>query len=105
MKGDGETPHEGRVAIVGRIVGAATKKCCQLMKIVIRGGQRIHSLFEPVCNHDTEDVESKFNGDELTTRRMLGSLGGPYRYDGVEDTGTPSVDQTSLDKSAKLTTA
>ena len=55
------------------------------------------SVFEPVGDNDTEDIQCEFNGDELTTRFVLGGFGGPDRHDGVENTSTPSIDETSAD--------
>lgn len=55
------------------------------------------SVFEPVGNNDTKDVQCEFNGDELTTRLVLGGFGGPDRHDSVEDTSTPSIDEASAD--------
>ena len=43
----------------------------------------MYSLFDPISNNDTKDIEREFNGDELSTGRVLGSLGGPDWNDGV----------------------
>ena len=74
LEGDRETPDEA-------VVTAAVTVVCT-------------AEFEPVCNHDTEDVESKFNGDELTARSVFGGFGGPDWDDGVEDTGSKAIDKT-----------
>ncbi len=52
-------------------------------------------LFQPVGHDNTKDVECEFDGDELTTRLVLGSFGGPDRDDSVENSSTPTVDETS----------
>ena len=57
----------------------------------------MHSLFDPISNYDTKNVESELNGDELSTRRVFGSLGGPDRDDGIQHSCTPSIDKTSAD--------
>ena len=57
----------------------------------------MHSLFDPIGNYDTKDIECEFDGDELATGRVLGSLGGPDRNDGVQHSCTPSIDQASAD--------
>lgn len=51
--------------------------------------------FEPVCYDDTEDVEGELNGDELSTAGVLGGLSCPDGDDGVQDTGSDTVNQTS----------
>ena len=43
----------------------------------------MYSLFDPISNHDTKYIEREFNGDKLSTGRVLGSLGGPDRDDGI----------------------
>ena len=56
-----------------------------------------YSLFDPVCDNDTEDVQGELNSYELTTGGMLGSLGSPDGNDGVEHSSPPSVDETGED--------
>lgn len=69
-------------------------RCC----IFERGrGVAIYSLLNPVSNDDTENVQSKFDGDKLSTGLVLGSLGGPDGNDGVEHSCTPSIDETGAD--------
>jgi hypothetical protein len=50
------------------------------------------SLFHPVCDYDTENVEGELDCYELATRGVLGCLGSPDRYDRIEDAGSPAVD-------------
>lgn len=50
--------------------------------------------FEPVCYDDTEDVEGELDGDELATARVLSSLSCPDWHNGVQDTGSNTVNQT-----------
>ena len=57
-------------------------------------GSAIYSLFDPVRNDDTKDVQRKFNGDELSTRFVLSSFGGPDWNNGVKHSCTPSIDKT-----------
>lgn len=57
----------------------------------------IYSLFDPVSNNDTKDVQRKFDGDELSTGFMLGSLGGPDWNNSVENSCTPPIDKTGAD--------
>lgn len=54
-------------------------------------------ILKPVSDDDTKDVEGEFDGDELTAGLVLGSLGGPDGNDGVQDTGAPTIDETSED--------
>ena len=42
-------------------------------------------------------VECEFNGDELTTRFVLSNFRRPDRHNRIEDTGTPTVDQSCAD--------
>ena len=56
-----------------------------------------NSLFNPIGNNDTEDVERKLNGDELSTGGVLGSLSGPDWNNGVKHSRAPSIDETSAD--------
>lgn len=56
-----------------------------------------HLLFKPVGDHDTEDVQGEFNGDELPTGFVFSSLSSPDRHNRVKDTSTPAVDETSED--------
>ena len=55
------------------------------------------SLFNPIGNNNTKDVERELNSDELSTGCVLGSLGGPNRNDSVKHSCTPSIDETSAD--------
>ena len=55
------------------------------------------SLFNPVCCHHTKDVQGELNGDELTTRCVTGSLGGPDRCDCVQDTCANTVQSTGAE--------
>lgn len=55
------------------------------------------TIFEPVSDDDTEDVEGEFNGDELSARFMFGGFGGPDGNNSVQDTSSPSVDEASED--------
>ena len=57
----------------------------------------LYSLFDPVGNDDTKDVEREFNGDELSSGFVFSSLGGPNRNNSVEHSCTPSVDEPSTD--------
>jgi hypothetical protein len=54
-----------------------------------------NSLFNPIGDDYTEDVQSEFNGDKLSAGRVLSRFGGPDRDDGVQYTSTPTVDETS----------
>ena len=60
-------------------------------------GSTFYSLFDPVCNNDTENVQREFNGDELSTGLVLGSLGGPDWNNSIEHSRTPSIDETGAD--------
>lgn len=57
----------------------------------------VYSLFDPVSNDDTKDIQGKFDGDELSTGFVLGSLGGPDWNNSIEHSCTPSVDETGAD--------
>jgi len=59
------------------------------------GGARADLLFEPVSDHDTEDVQSEFYGDKLTPGSVFGGLGRPHGNNGVEDASSPSINETS----------
>ena len=63
LEGDGETPDEA-------VITASVTVVCT-------------AEFKPVCNNDTEDIESELDGDELTARSVFGGLGGPHWDDGV----------------------
>ena len=52
-------------------------------------------LFEPVGHNDTEDVEGELDGDELASGSVFRRFGCPDGDDGVQDAGTPTVDETS----------
>ena len=54
----------------------------------------IYSLFDPIGDNNTKDVQRKFNGDELSTGFVLRSLGGPDWNNGVEHSRSPSVYET-----------
>ena len=75
LERNGESPREGAVA----------------------SGVERAAILEPVSHNDTEDVETEFDGNELSTGRMLGGLRCPDGNDGVQDTGSPAVDQTGED--------
>lgn len=47
---------------------------------------------EPVSDDDTEDVERELGGNEGAPRRVCGYLGAPHGHDGVEVTGTNTID-------------
>lgn len=72
LESNGEAPDEG-----GVFVG-------------IEGG----SIFDPVRDDDAENVESEFDGDELTAGRVAGGFGGPDGGNGVEDAGSDAVQDT-----------
>ena len=57
----------------------------------------MNSLFKPVGDDDTEDVQGELNGHELSTRFVFRSLGSPDRNNGVKNTSTPTVDEASKD--------
>ena len=57
----------------------------------------MYSLFDPIGNDYTKDVERKFDGNELSPGCVLSSLGGPDWNNGVEHSCTPSIDETSAD--------
>lgn len=54
-------------------------------------------LFDPVSDDNAENIQCKLDGDELTSGCMLSCFGGPNWNDGVENAGTPAVDETSAD--------
>lgn len=54
-------------------------------------------ILKPVGDNHTEDVEREFNRDELTARGMFSSLGSPDWNNGIENAGTPAIDQTRAD--------
>ena len=55
------------------------------------------SIFEPVSDDDTEDIQSEFNGDKFSSGFVFGCLSGPHGYDGVQDSGAPAIDKTGKD--------
>jgi len=54
-------------------------------------------VLEPVCNYNTEDVKRELDGDELTTRSVLGGLRSPNGDDRIEDARAPAVHQPCAD--------
>ena len=54
----------------------------------------VAAVFDPVGDNNTKDVQCEFDGNELSTGLVLSSLSGPDRNDGVEHSGTPSIDKT-----------
>ena len=72
LESNGEAPDEGGVFI-------AIEGC---------------SIFDPVRDNDAEDVESEFDGDELTAGRVAGGFGGPDGGDGVQDAGSDTIEDT-----------
>lgn len=75
-----ESPYEGRLA--SHIKRAA--------------------IFKPICNHDTEDVQGELDGNELTSRCMIGGFGSPDRNDGVQYTSSPAVDKTGANHPVRV---
>ena len=57
----------------------------------------MYLLFNPVCNDDTENVQGKFDCDELSTRFVFGRLSSPDRNNSVKHSCTPTIDETSAD--------
>lgn len=50
--------------------------------------------FKPVGNYDTEDVESEFDGDELTSASMRNTFSRPNWNNCIQYAGTEAIDQT-----------
>ena len=75
LKSDRKAPNEGAVAT---LVEAA-------------------AVLEPVRHHYTKNIQGELNSDELPSRFVFGGFGSPDWNNGVKDTSTPAVDQTSKD--------
>lgn len=58
--------------------------------IIIKGG----TVFDPVSDDNTENIEGELNGDELPAGCVAGGFGGPDRGDGVQDAGSDTVQDT-----------
>ena len=54
-------------------------------------------LSKPICYHNSKDVEREFNGYELAPGLVLGRLGSPNRNDGIENSGAPTVNESSFE--------
>lgn len=77
-----------RTAIEGSTTNARQSK-------VSPTAQRWYTLFNPVGNNYSKYAHCKFNGDELTSGGVLGSLCRPDRSDGVQDPSPNTVEDTS----------
>lgn len=69
-------------------------QCCY-SNIIEEGLERRNVPFHPVCDDDTEDVESELDGNELSAGGMFGRFSCPDRNNSIQDTGTDAVDKTS----------
>ena len=93
LESDGEPPDE-------RSVTSSVERAPTISNVSRSIAQRSalrNLLLKPVGHHNTENVQGEFNGDELSTRFVLGGLGSPNRNDCIEDTRTETVDETSAD--------
>ena len=66
-------------------------------KHAVYQGLQQNLLFDPVCSHNTENVEREFNGDKLSSRSVGGSLGGPNGCDGIQNTRADTVQDTGAE--------
>jgi hypothetical protein len=55
----------------------------------------IYVLLNPIDNDRAEDVESEFHGNELTPRSVFDGFSSSDRSDGVQDTSSDAVEDTS----------
>jgi len=62
----------------------------------------IHLLFNPVSDDNAENVECEFDGNELTSRGVIGCFGRPYRRNSVQDTSADAIQDTGWTRLAGL---
>ena len=64
-----------------------------------------YSLFYPVCNDDTKDIECKFNRDELAARSVLGGFGCPDWGDCVQNSSADTIEDAGWQSEQYTSTA
>lgn len=110
LEGDGKSPADGRVSVVdkaeaefepvGDLVGEVSDAVLRYEGLSVTFAPlllatRSGSLW---CTYNNaENVQSELNRDELSSRGVIRGLGGPYGYNGVQNSCTPAIDKAGHD--------